>query len=586
MRKLKIVLAMLLAILFVMPNLTVLAATPVAENGLSFSKDDRYMANKVYSKTPNSFQAWIKLPQNMTDVGGVIMGNHNGTSCVNFEIFENGHPRLLVCNGAGAIQLNAEFDQVNAATGEWVHIAIVRDTAAQKLYCYLNGALAQTLDCTYTASMLYFNNSMVVGGDKRNNNPQYFRGLIKSVALHSDARTAAEIAKDYAGLEKGDDMIAWYDFTTYDYGKRIEDKSGNNAPLLRSNEWFRYQPEPDNYAYSFAVIGDTQIVNDLYSSEFHKIYDYVLDNVESKNIKFVMGLGDITNKYGNSSNPANNEWLRAQEQIWRMDGVVPYSIVRGNHDDVSDFNKYFPRDHYEGVIGGSYGNSMANTWQTLEVGEVKYLIFGFDIGMLNEKLVNWASKIIDDHPDHNVILTTHGYLAANGDTLTADHPHSPTKYGSTMSGNDLWDALVSKHKNITMVISGHIPSDEIVVTQRKGDHGNTVTEILIDPQVVDKDRGACALVAMFYFSEDGKNLTIDYYSTARERYFLTANQFSLTVDTVDNSAPAPEPEPQPEPEPEPDFPIVIVIVSAAAVVVVGGGVAAVLIVMKKRKSAK
>ena len=51
---------------------------------------------------------------------------------------------------------------------------------------------------------------------------------------------------------------------------------------------------PTDYDFSFMAIGDTQIVTRDYPAKLANIYDYVLENVETKNIKHVFGLGDIT----------------------------------------------------------------------------------------------------------------------------------------------------------------------------------------------------------------------------------------------------------------------------------------------------
>ena len=62
-----------------------------------------------------------------------------------------------------------------------------------------------------------------------------------------------------------------------------------------------------DYAYSFAFIGDTQIINRYYSDRFPEIYSWIVENIESKNIKFVFGLGDVTDKNSTA------EWLRARK---------------------------------------------------------------------------------------------------------------------------------------------------------------------------------------------------------------------------------------------------------------------------------
>ena len=83
-----------------------------------------------------------------------------------------------------------------------------------------------------------------------------------------------------------------------------------------------------------------------------------------------------------------------------------------------------------------------------------------------------------------------------------------------------------------MVISGHDPYDEIVVSQVQGEKGNTVTQMLVDPQTTDANNGGLGLVAMLYFSEDGKNVDVRYYSTIKKKFYQSINQFSLTLDVV------------------------------------------------------
>lgn len=86
-----------------------------------------------------------------------------------------------------------------------------------------------------------------------------------------------------------------------------------------------------------------------------------------------------------------------------------------------------------------------------------------------------------------------------------------------------------------MLICGHNPTDNIYYRQKTGDYGNKVTEILIDPQQTDRNYGGVGLVAMFYFSNNGKDLEIRYYSTVNGYYFKANNQISLTLDVPDTA---------------------------------------------------
>lgn len=70
------------------------------------------------------------------------------------------------------------------------------------------------------------------------------------------------------------------------------------------------------------------------------------------------------------------------------------------------------------------------------------------------------------------------------------------------------------------------------MTQEKGVKGNTVTQMLIDPQAADVSYNGVGAVAMLYFSEDGKDVQVRYYSTLKDKYFMSENQFSMTIDAV------------------------------------------------------
>jgi len=70
----------------------------------------------------------------------------------------------------------------------------------------------------------------------------------------------------------------------------------------------------------------------------------------------------------------------------------------------------------------------------------------------------------------------------------------------------MWNKLISQHEKIIMTFSGHAPCANVVMRQDKGVHGNTVSQFLVDVQTMDKTYNyETGMVAMLYFSEDGKN---------------------------------------------------------------------------------
>lgn len=517
------------------------------KGGMAFTADP-YMLAKSFDKAIKTFEATVYFPKNFvsSERGGVIIGNYNSNiDCVNFEIYSDGSPRVYIHQSGTTY--NFVFDKANVYTGEWVHIAVVRETSS-KMSCYINGELVQSI--TKSAPDLANTAAHVLGGDLRSGNAQYFKGRIKTVALYDDARTADEIKADMTAAGK-DGLICAYELDGLNAPESIADKSTNGFDAKIKKSYFTEKAPLEDYAYSFAVIGDTQILALSYQDKFTALYDWVLDNVESKKIKFVLGMGDITD------DDTNAEWALAKKNITRMNGVVPYSLVRGNHDSVNQMKKYFPMSEFGSTVTGTYeSNSIINSYHKFAVGDVKYLVFTLDYGAFDEVL-EWAAGIIEAHPDHNVIITTHAYMFRDGTTLDAGDVVPPSNKGPKYNnGDQIWDKLVKKYENIVLVLSGHDPCDYVVAAQEKGVNGNTVTQMLVDPQGVDKAQGGVGLVTMLYFSEDGKTMQVETYSTDRKAFYLEENQFTLTLDLVEpkteeTTAEATEPETTAAPTTEP-----------------------------------
>lgn len=288
---------------------------------------------------------------------------------------------------------------------------------------------------------------------------------------------------------------------------------------------------PSDYAYSFAIVGDTQIVNRYTPDKFTGIYDYLVENVESQKIKHIFGLGDITDA------DTAAEWTRAKTEIARLDGLTNYTIIRGNHDSLSNFNQYFGYGSaYGQQLNDFYGIDYSSGYQIFSAGQLDYLVLTLDYGASDEVLA-WASQVVAEHPFHNVIVTTHGYLDSDGSLLDDNGTHPPTQSGGYNNGDDMWDKFIRKHENIVLVLSGHIDCSEVLVSTLEGDHGNTVTQMLVNPQGMDKElwdaKGEiAAMIAMLYFSEDGRDVTVRWYSTAYEKFYDKNSQYTISINTV------------------------------------------------------
>jgi len=503
-----------------------------AEMGILFSADETYRSEKPYTAAPLTFEATIRFPSGTKGRGGMIFSNYGETDPeVTLEIYTLGHPKLS-WTGSNGKQFSVTFKNVDVRTNKWTHLAFVRDIEAGKALCYVNGELAQELPMTDVSAAIP-TAPMCLGGDMRANNSVYFKGELRNAAVFSDVRTADEIKADAAAYPLDDEsLLVCYDAAAYDYDEWIfRDLSSHQhdaAAIVRNpnSMWLKEKDPVTDYAYSFAVIGDTQMITYHTPDRLPVLYQWIVDHKEEKKIEFVMGLGDITEKSSLS------EFIVAQDSIRLLDNVVPYSVIRGNHDGVASFKKYFPISHYENIIYDAYDYSMLNTCYELIIGDIQYLIMCLDFGP-NEAVLNWAGKVIAAHPNHNVIITTHAYLNLDGALLVPPDVSAPSLlHKGSSDGDIIWEKLVSKYENIVLVLCGHIAHPDLVLNTRIGDHGNTVTEMLVNFQFMDRDFGPSGMICMLYFSEDGSHVQVEYYSSVRNKYYGPQNQFSFDLPVI------------------------------------------------------
>ena len=500
----------LLLILTILATSVVLPAN-AEDEGIGFIPTTTYIAPRPFGNLPLTMEAVINLKnegENYSN-GGTIFGNYtkyNTVDNLTYSIHSGGHPRITFVGD----EKNSEtitFGEVSVLDLGWVHLTLSLDPKNQEAKCYINGELKQTVTgLDRLSETVNIDNPSYLGGDLREDNTNYFRGRIKSVAVYNDVRTAEEVASDYkAPLKGGEGLLAAYTPTEEDV---IRDLSGNGFDLTRNRTWVS-SPELQDYAYSFAVIGDTQYLTDRYPEYLTDLYTWIIDNVETHKIAFVSGMGDMTDR------DTEEEWARVKKEVHRLDGKVPYSIVHGNHDSVEGFNKALPLADFKN-IDGTMGGTMVNTYQTLNVSGQKYLFLNLGYQYTNSSdVMTWANEVVEKHPDHQVILTTHSYLNSVGER--------------NRQGERIWNDLVRKHENFVMVLSGHEDGDDIQKLLSQGDHGNIVTQFMINCQYKDITYDGVGIVAMLYFSADGKDVQVRYYSTIKNAFFKDKNQFDFEM---------------------------------------------------------
>ena len=495
------------------------AVIPAERTGITFDAATAWRTRDTVLQPMDTMELWLQV-ETVKENGEILLTTYgNGTPYV--ELLVNGMGNPVVRQGLATEQwLDYTFKTVDVRSAEWVHLAVVRDREAGKLYCYVNGQCQGELSASHMGEVQPVR-PLCVGSDHSASNDRFFSGKISAVAIFAVARTAEQVKADMA-KPAGEDMLYCYDLNTAT--ETAEDLSGNGNVLIKSQRWFTEKEPVTDFAYSFAVIGDTQRVALKDPDKYHMITDFILENVEKKNIRFVLGLGDITDT------SSKKEWEAAMAAYHTLDGVVPYSLARGNegHDSTATFEKYVSFAEYGQNVTGAMEQNMRNVYYCFEVGEVKYLVIVLDCDP-TDAMLDWANEVVAAHPDRNVIVTTHMYLYRDGTTLGADDPYKILNN----NGDDMWEKFLRRHENIVLVLCGHDPTSQVVRSQLVGDHGNTVTQMMLDPQALDLTGGSTGLIATFYFSEDGRQVTMEYYATIKQAYFLTENQFSFTLETVD-----------------------------------------------------
>lgn len=513
----------LLCSLALLAGLSVTGATLLSAATAEFTVSDNgvYVMDSINAR-PVTMEAVIKFPKQDTSGRlGILLGNwvYPQGHHIDYKIESDGNLRIEW--GTASASEKLEFTNVNVFTGEWLHLAVVADIANGKVHCYIDGELVQS-KTTARTSVPNCTNPFAIGNNPRQGNGYNFRGAIKSIALYDDIRTEDEIAADMKRYGK-DGLLMHVDMTGLREGATLtETVSGKK--IAWEQKWFDKREPVGDYDYSMAVLGDPQTITKQAAyadTNLSAIYNYVKENVETRKIKQVFTLGDLTDtKTGKDS-----EWVSITNAMDILNGVVPHNMLRGNHDEPTFYDEYITVDRYgEGVV--TKDGTMNSYYRLLEIGTTDYMMMILPYNPSDEERA-WAYEQIAAHPNHRVIIATHSYLDQEGSKTTD-------------GGTNIWADIAKQHANVVLVLAGHAATENIVKVTSKGVNGNTVTQLLVDQQDVDQPiAGGTGLIAFLYFSDNGRHVEIEYYSVLRDQYYKMTNQIEFDLDIPwDTTVPA------------------------------------------------
>ena len=278
-------------------------------------------------------------------------------------------------------------------------------------------------------------------------------------------------------------------------------------------------PERPEFAYSIAVVGDPQVISERYAEHYGGIFSYISDKWQEDRTELAIVLGDITER----SRPEEWELARNAFSAWR-EKELPFVLIPGNpyHDRAPLYNEHMG-EFVRAQCDGLYDEADVCNWYRLQtIGQTDYLFLALDFGP-DDDVLRWADGVCEQYPERRVIVVTHGYLNNGGVLLKRGEDYvcdgGMAYHGAKNGGIEMWDKCFKKHKNIVMVLCGHVGENGVEHNVRIGQHGNRVVEMLIDPQDIDDQVMPTGMVATLFFSADGKQVTVHNYSTIQKRYY-------------------------------------------------------------------
>lgn len=515
-----------------------------------------YTTDKRFEEAPVTFEFWAYIPSKFwSSASGVVLSNwaeigapKNTNDWFTLTIEPKGTPKLAIGYSDGRIN-EKQFEGL-IKKDSWTHIAMVLDQNARKIKMYVNGAAKGQLGFGEGSKDSILNenldNMIYLLSDARPGNKKAMCDIkLSDVAVYSDMRSASEVKSDYtSGADvKDKNLMLYYQISEEDKEKDIKDASGNGYDMNYYRTFYTEaemkeirEQDSSEYAYSMVLVPDTHFWEGASVAKRSAIFDYVIKNKESKNIKYVIGVGDMT------SNGQKGEWPLVKQEYSRLDKAgIPYSVVRGNHDTIRDssyFNNVFgPGTAYYEYVEENGGfckeGTSINTYICFKAGDVDYLMLNLDFGIKSKELT-WANKVIASHPNHRVIVVIHAWLGSDGKILNASSYGAPSMYDPNFFNPDyIWGKCLSRHENVDMIVSGHTHSDQILTTPIVGKNGNVVHQVLVNNQCSPEHFKGLGNIAIMNFTADGRFASVAYYATVHDKYFYEGSaDIKLDLDAT------------------------------------------------------
>lgn len=216
----------------------------VGHNGMNAGK-------LLYTEKNMTLEFWL----NIDDVSGnnktgvnIISNRHTGNQGFSINLRKNNATNDIdlafvmkntTPDGSSYDEAFALFLPRSLFSNQWGHLAYVISSDDQKVYAYLNGELYDVIEDIYTKWIGNRVTDELWIGRWYANDPTFY-GKMADIRIWTTARTAEEIAENYAQRLKGneDGLYLYYNFDVFDQTIiNVANPGTNNGSLLPTATW-------------------------------------------------------------------------------------------------------------------------------------------------------------------------------------------------------------------------------------------------------------------------------------------------------------------------------------------------------------
>lgn len=259
-----------------------------------------------------------------------------------------------------------------------------------------------------------------------------------------------------------------------------------------------YPLESGDGIYTITFVSDTQRYSQDTNGTNQAMIKALVDVKDEYNIEYVIHSGDLVQRPEN-----DNEWQVALESMKQLDGVIPYGVLAGNHDqDVGEnrftaYSKYFGEDFYKdkSYFDASFEDCRAHS-QLVTIGGKDFVVVYISDDP-SSGCIDFANEIFVKYSDRIGILVTHKYMEPD---LSLEE-----------MGEYMLEKIVKPNQNVKMVLCGHESAAGYLETEL--DDGRTILQIMANYQDANN-----ASMMYLQINENEKTLTGISYSPIKDTY--------------------------------------------------------------------